>query len=135
VLPEDLEEALTPKVKEQVLNASMTAMEADLPDHAEDCILRAATFTPQDVEEITRPLAHPLRFIIRRLLQRQPEDRYPSAAALAVDLRAGLAGLATPYGAPEALEEVLHALAGASVNRRVIGPTSEEQLPPDMVTE
>jgi serine/threonine protein kinase len=135
VRPRDLKKALTPEVKKQVLDAAYMAMEADLPDHAEDCIVRAATFTPQDVDEITEPLAHPLRSIIRRLLQRNPEDRYKSAAALESDLRDGLASLAVPYGATEALEEVYGSLMGASMNRRVVGPTSEEQLPPVMVTE
>ncbi len=137
VLPRDLEKALTPAVKRQFLDASITALEGnpDLPDHAEDCILRAATFTPQDVDEITEPLAHPLRSIIRRLIQRKPEDRYQSAAALEADLRECLASLGVPYGATEALEEVLSALTGASLNRHVLGPTSEQQLPPVMRTE
>jgi eukaryotic-like serine/threonine-protein kinase len=131
---EDLEKALTPEVKEQVLDATMAAMEADLPGHAEDCILRAATFGQEDVDELTQPIPLPLRSILRRLLQRKPEDRYPSAAALEADLRAGLATLGAPYGAREALEEGSHSRGGASKNRRVIGPTSESGLPPAMVT-
>jgi serine/threonine protein kinase len=135
VQPRDLKKALTPEVKKQVLAAAYTAMEADLPDHAEDCILRAATFTPQDVDEITEPLAHPLRSIIRRLIQRNPEDRYPSAAALEADLWDGLASLGAPYGAMEAIEEVYGSLMGASMNRRMVGPTREAPLPPVMVAE
>ncbi|WP_224364062.1 serine/threonine-protein kinase [Hyalangium versicolor] len=135
VRPDDLEEALTPAVKEQVLEAAVTAMEAELPDHAEDCILRAATFTAQDVEELTQPLPPPLRSILRGLLQREPEDRYPSAAVLEMDLREGLAALGSPYGASEASEEMFHALTGASMNQRVAVPTSEGLLPPHMVTE
>jgi serine/threonine protein kinase len=131
---EDLEKSLTPKVKEQVQEACIMAMEADLPEHAEDCILRAATFDPEDVEEITEPIAPPLRSILRRLLQRKPEDRYPSAAALEAELRAGLATLAATYGATKALEEGRNSRDGASMNRRVIGPTSENELPPDMLT-
>ena len=110
-------------------------MEADLPDHADDCILRAATFTREDVDEITEPLAHPLRSIVRRLIQRDPEDRYQSAADVEADLRAGLAALGVPYGATEALDEVLILADGASMSRSVLGPTSESQLPPAMVTE
>jgi serine/threonine protein kinase len=138
---EELEAALTPAVKDQVLDAAITAAEADLPAHAEDCILRAATFAPQDVEELTEPLQPPLRSIIRRLLQRKPEDRYPSAAALEADLRAGLASLATAYGAAEALEEGRNSRDGASMNRRVAGPTNGNGLPPvieaeeDIITE
>jgi serine/threonine protein kinase len=123
--PEDLEEALHSQVKQQVLDAAYMAMAEDLPAHAEDCILRAATFAPQDVDELTQPLAQPLRSIIRRLLQRKPEERYPSAAALEVELRAGLASLGAPYGASEALEEVLRSLTGASMQRGVIEPTKE----------
>jgi len=134
-LPGDLEKTLAPAVKQQVLGAAMTAMEAQLPGHAEDCILRAATLSPRDVDELTQPLAHPLRSIVRKLLQRKPEDRYPSAAALEADLREGLAALGAPYGAPEALEEVLSSLTGASMKRGVLGPTSEGPLPPAMATE
>jgi len=86
VRPDDLEEALTEKVKGKVLDAAMTAMDADLPDHAEDCILRAATFTREEVDELTQPLAHPLRSIVRRLIQRNPEDRYQLAADVEADL-------------------------------------------------
>jgi serine/threonine protein kinase len=135
VKPRDVKRALTPEVKKQVLDAAYAAMEAELPDHAEDCILRAATFTAQDVDEITEPLAHPLRSIIRRLIQRNPDERYQSATALEADLRDGLASVAAPYGATEALEEVYGSLMEASMNRRVVGPTNEDQLPPVMVAE
>lgn len=114
VRPRDLKKAPTPEVKREILDAAYTAMEADLPDHAEDCIVRAATFTPQDVDELTEPLAYPLRSIIRRLIQRNPEDRYQSAAALEADLREDLASLAVPHGATEALKEVYGSLMGAT---------------------
>jgi hypothetical protein len=52
-----------------------------------------------------------------------------------MELRAGLASLAGSYGPQEALREVHCALEGARQNRRVMGPTSEEQLPPAFVTE
>jgi hypothetical protein len=80
-------------------------------------------------------LAHPLRSIVRKLIQRNPEDRYPSADALEADLRDGLASLGAPYGAKEALDEVLISLTGASMSRGILGPTNESQLPPDMETE
>lgn len=115
VRPGDLKKALTPAVKRRVVDATVTATRAnpDLPGHAEDCILRAATFDPQDVEELTQPLAQPLRSIIRGLLRRRPEERSPSAAALEAELRAGLASLGVPYGAPQALKEVRHSLSWA----------------------
>jgi serine/threonine protein kinase len=101
----DLKPALTPEANKQVLDATVTATEAALPAHAEDCILRAATFALQDVEELTEPVPPLLRSILRGLLQRRPEDRYPSAAALAEELRAGLSARGTPYSASESLEE------------------------------
>jgi hypothetical protein len=78
---------------------------------------------------------HPLRAIVRRLIQRNPEDRYQSAAEVEAALRVGLAALGAPYGPKEALDEVLLSLTGASMSRGVLGPTSESQLPPNMVTE
>ncbi|KFE60925.1 serine/threonine-protein kinase [Hyalangium minutum] len=116
--PSELEAALPPQVKRRVLEASFMATRAELPEHAEDCILRAAALTRRDVEEITQRLAEPLRSILRRLLQRQPEERYPSAAAVEADLRAGLEGLGVPYGAQEALEEVLESLTDVGVPAR-----------------
>ncbi|MDC0709353.1 serine/threonine-protein kinase [Stigmatella sp. ncwal1] len=133
--PGELEKALTPELKEQVLGAAMTAMVANLPDHAEDCILRAATFSPQDVAELTEPLPLPLRSILRRVLQRRPEDRYLSAAVLEAELRVGLSMLEAPYGATEALEEGRHSRDGASMNRSVIEPTSDDAFPSSMVAE
>jgi serine/threonine protein kinase len=135
--PGDLEKALTPAARKQVLHARINALGAyeSLPDYAEDCILRAATFAPRDVEELTQPLAHPLRSIVRRLLQRKAEERYASAAELETDLRAGLASLGGSYGPREALAEVYSSLDGALRNRSVVGPTSENQLPPVFVTE
>ncbi len=58
-----------------------------------------------------------------------------SAAALEAELREGLAALGAPYGAPEALAEVLGALTGASMNRSALAPTSEAQFPSEMVAE
>jgi serine/threonine-protein kinase len=133
--PGDLRKALTPAAKEQVVDAAIAATEAELPDYAEDCILRAATFAPRDVEELTATVPRPLRSILRRLLQRKPADRYPSAAALEAELREGLSMLGTPYGAREVLEEGSSARAGVSMSRRVGGPTSERELSPAIAAE
>ncbi len=134
---EDLEEALTPAAKKQILGATINALGGyeEMPEHAEDCILRAATFSREDVEEITQRLAPPLRSIVRKLIQRKPEDRYQSAAEVEADLRAGLALLADSYGPREALKETHCALEGARRNRSVMEPTSDEQLPPVFVAE
>jgi serine/threonine protein kinase len=112
----DLKEALTPAARKQILDATINALSGyeDMPAHAEDCILRAATFVREDVEEMTRRLAPQLRPIVRRLIQRKPEDRYQSAAEVEADLRAGLASLNGAYGPKNALEEVHSSLEGAT---------------------
>jgi serine/threonine-protein kinase len=125
-----LEEALRPEVKQRILSAQLTALEAQLPDEVDDYILRAATYAPQDVEELTEELSPALRTILRKLLQQRPEDRYPSAEALEADLRAGLAELGGAYGATEANEEILDSLEGASKNRQEFEPLDAGQLPP-----
>ena len=120
----DLEEALTPATRKRILEATINAWSGyeDMPEHAEDCILRAATFVPEDVEEMTRGLAPPLRSIVRKLIQRNPEERYQTAAELEADLRAGLGG---GYGPTQALEEVQGSLKGGHGARRVVGPAAE----------
>lgn len=107
----DLEKQLTPHAKGKILAAGLVAAAKKMPEHADDCILRAATYSLEDVEELTEPLSFPLRSILRTLLQHRPEDRYPSAAVLEENLRAGLAAHGAPYGAAEARAEALRAVA------------------------
>jgi len=52
----------------------------------EETILRAATFTSADVDTATRGLSEPTRAVFRKLLRREPAERYPSALALQEDL-------------------------------------------------
>jgi hypothetical protein len=92
----------------------------------DDYILRAATYTAQDVEALTAELFPPLRSILRALLQRRPEDRYPSAAALETDLRQALAMLGSPYGAAEAIAEARRLAAQARLHNEVGGPTAQD---------
>jgi serine/threonine-protein kinase len=103
--PSDLEAALTPELREKVLAAHATATLAELPEHVDDFILRAATYTAQDVEQLTQEVFPPLRSVLRKLLQRRPEERYPSEAALEAELRKAIAALGAPYGAAEAIAE------------------------------
>jgi len=109
----DLKKELTPPMKEKVHAAETIAVAKDLPEHVDDCILRAATYSLEDVEELTQPLSSPLRSLLRTLLQRRPEDRFPSAAALEAELRAGLAAQGSRYGAAEALAEARRAVSWA----------------------
>ena len=123
--PEDLEDALTPEVRPQVVAAHTAATLAKLPPEVDDYILRAATYTAQEVEELTEEIFPPLRSILRTLLRRSPEERYPSAQALEADLRKGLTALGAPYGAVEAVAEVRRISAQARMHKDVGGPTSQ----------
>jgi eukaryotic-like serine/threonine-protein kinase len=121
----DLEAALTPEMRAKVLAAHATATLAELPGHVEDSLLRAATYTAQDVEQLTEEVFPPLRAILRALLQRRPEERYSSAAALEADLRKGLAALGAPYGAAEALAEVRRLSAHAGMHKEAGRPIAQ----------
>jgi serine/threonine-protein kinase len=122
----DLEEALTPEVRAKVVAAHNIATIAELPEQVDDYILRAATYSAQEVEELTEDVFPPLRSILRTLLLRRPEDRYPSAAALEDDLRKGLAALGAPYGAPETIAEVRRMSSAARMHKDVGGPTAQD---------
>lgn len=122
----DLEEALTPEVRTKVVAAHCIATITELPEHVDDYILRAATYTEQEVEELTEEIFPPLRSILRTLLQRRPEDRYPSAEALEGDLRKGLTALGAPYGAAEAVAEVRRISSAARMYKDVGGPTAQD---------
>ncbi len=76
--------------------------------------------------ELTADVFPPLRSILRRLLQRLPDDRYPSAAALEADLRQALAALGAPYGPTEAVAEVRRMTAQARMHKDVGGPTAPD---------
>jgi serine/threonine protein kinase len=124
----DMEEQLTPHAREKVHAAGLVAVAKELPEDVDDCILRAATYGPADVEELTQPLSLPLRSILRTLLQQRPEDRYPSAAVLEDHLRAVLSVHAAPYGAAEALAEARRAVAGALQHKHEATPAGDGYL-------
>jgi serine/threonine-protein kinase len=126
---EELEQALTPTTREKIQAAAAVAVAADMPEHVDDCILRAATYRPLDVEELTQALGPPLRSVLRTLLQYRPEDRSPSAAAVEAELRAGLVAQGAPYGAAEALAEARRVVASASGHRDVMVPAGKDYLP------
>ncbi|MBN1206764.1 MAG: serine/threonine protein kinase [Myxococcaceae bacterium] len=129
---EELLEALTPPIKEQVLGALITAAEAELSDEVDELILRAATYGPEEVERVTRKLTEPLRGLLQRLLQRDPARRPATAAELEAELRARLAALEAPYGATEAAAEVRRSLLAAQARQDRI-TASEPGVFPDCI--
>ena len=127
--PEDLQEALTPEAREKIQAAETVAVATHMPEHVDDCILRAATYGPQDVEELTEALSPALRSILRILLQNRPVDRPPTAASVEAELRAALATHGAAYGATEAIEEARRAVAAAGLHRDVMTPAGKDYLP------
>jgi hypothetical protein len=91
----------------------------------EETILRAATFTPADVEAATQGLSEPTRAVFRRLLRRAPAERYPSALALQEDLSNVLRERGG-YSARHAADEIQAALrrAGKALAADEDGPQS-----------
>ena len=83
VLPDDVEEMLSAKRFAKVERAISEAKEAGLDDAAvEALIFRAATYTPKDLEQFVEQLSTPLRAPLRKLLQRNPDERHQTAAEL-----------------------------------------------------
>ena len=78
----------------------------------EDLILRAATYTPKDLEELVAKLSEPLRAPLGKLLQRNPDERHQTAEGLEADLRAHMDRLGS-YGAKEASAEIRQVLTEA----------------------
>jgi serine/threonine protein kinase len=120
---EDVEKRLTRKQREQVLEASVTAMGAEPPPFAEDAILCAMSYRVRDVERATQGLSATLRDILHTLLRRKPEERFATASELEAVLRARLAQLGTYRGA-DAVKEVQEAMLEA-------GDTLDELDVPD----
>ncbi|MFE8600877.1 serine/threonine protein kinase [Archangium violaceum] len=79
----------------------------------EEMARRAAAFRPEHIDHLMRRVSEPVRLIIHKLLRRRPEERYATAAALKGDLDACLGVLDAPYGAREAIEELLKARSDA----------------------
>ncbi|MDY7229753.1 serine/threonine protein kinase [Hyalangium rubrum] len=105
-LPEETEEMLSATERARVEQAILDAKETGLDDAAvEDLIVRAATYTPKDLERLVAKLSEPLRAPLRKLLQRNPTERYQTAEELEADLRAHLDRLGS-YGAKEAAAEI-----------------------------
>lgn len=76
---------------------------AGCDEAVEEVIERAATYTPEDVEEVTEGLPDALRVPLCKLLHRSPAARYQTAGELEADLRRWLGGT---FGAKDAGAEL-----------------------------
>jgi serine/threonine protein kinase len=95
--------ALSRKKLASMTRALKRARLAGCDEAVEEIIMRAATFTPEDVEEVTAGLPDALRVPLCKMLQRSPAARYQTAQELEADLRRWLG---EAFGAKEAGAEL-----------------------------
>jgi serine/threonine protein kinase len=107
--------ALSRKKLAGMTRAIKRARLAGCDDAMEEIIMRAATYTPEDVEAVTAGLPDTLRVPLCKLLQRSPAARYQSAQELEADLRRWLGDT---FGAKKAGAE-LKAVADEAGDRMV----------------
>jgi len=97
---------------------------------------RVLHFGPEEVQRVAEEVPVPLRRMVAKALRPHPDERYPSADVLRDELRAWLLGLARPYGAKEAEEELAELLKEASDLRGLAAHAGVERgvlpVPPDM---
>jgi serine/threonine-protein kinase len=111
-LPAEVAERLSAKERAGVERAISDAKETGLDDAVEALILRAATYTPQDLEQLVAKVSEPLRAPLSKLLQRNPAERYQTAEELEAAFRAHLDRLGS-YGAKDASAEISKVLTEA----------------------
>jgi len=118
--------ALVPEAERARLGSAIARVQDEWTGvDPEETILRAATFTPADVEAATQGLSEPTRAVFRKLLRRAPAERYPSALALQEDLSNVLRERGG-YSARHAADEIQAALrrAGKALAADEDGPQS-----------
>ncbi len=118
--PLDPPDVLPPKVSKRTLQL-VSGVRAEQSAWASIEILadRLLRFGPEDVERIARQAPAPLRKVVLRALQSDPTKRYQTAAEMRDELRAYLASLRRPFGAPEAAAELAVIVKSASALKRV----------------
>ncbi|WP_224360285.1 serine/threonine protein kinase [Hyalangium versicolor] len=102
-IPEKALAALSRKKLAGLTRALKRARLAGCDDAVAETIMRAATYTPEDVEAATAGLPDTLRVPLCKLLQRSPAARYQTAGELEADLRRWLG---ETFGANEAGAEL-----------------------------
>jgi eukaryotic-like serine/threonine-protein kinase len=123
-----MEDSLPWLERRHVRREVRAAQRVDEEEMLEQAFWGAASFTPADVERMAAGLAAPLKSLLERLLQRDPAERFQTAAEVKEALRARLA-VVGPYGAAEAVAEidkmvieVGEALVAEEVNPRLLPP-------------
>jgi hypothetical protein len=86
-------------------------------------------YRPEDVERTAAGLPEGLKAMLHKALQRDPAQRYATAAQMREALRAHLAVLSPGYGRMEAAEEVERLISEASAMRDVAEPVESGLYP------
>ncbi|MBZ4413731.1 serine/threonine-protein kinase [Myxococcus faecalis] len=125
MLTEDLWELVPEGERERLGGAIARVQEEWGGVNPEDTVLRAATFTPADVDAATKGLSESTRAVFRKLLGRDPAERYPSA----LELQEGLSNVLRErggYSAKNAADAIQAALrrAGEAMARDEDGARS-----------
>ncbi|QSQ23697.1 protein kinase [Pyxidicoccus parkwayensis] len=134
LLPHDLLRKVPEHERERIGDAIARAQDAwSQPDMGE-IVLRAVTFTPEDIARATEGLTESVRALFSRLLRRNPSERYASAAEVEQRMRR-LLHEREDYGPKEAAAELHQALveAGEAVAEDA-GPGTGRVPHPDSVT-
>lgn len=102
-VPERIKAALARTRRARVERAIRRARKAGCPEEVESVIWRAATYTPEELDALTRELPQALKVALSKLLARSRAERYQTAAEAAEALRGWLGA---SFGAAQAADEL-----------------------------
>ncbi len=122
---EQMQAALTPVERKRVEREVRVALSAGYEDSTQQALWGAATFTPEDMERAVDGLSLPLSALVKRLLRREPEERFQTAQELEQALRSRLAAVG-PYGSLEAVAEVQEIIN--AVGKTPVAPKMKRRL-------
>jgi serine/threonine protein kinase len=128
--------ALVPEAMREGLDNAIARLQDEWPGvDPEETILRAATFTPTDVDAATQGMSEPTREVFRKLLRRDPAERYSSALKLQEDLSDVLRARGG-FSAKQAACEIQAAIMRAG-QALAVGEDGAQRLPSqdDITTE
>ncbi|MCP3142650.1 serine/threonine protein kinase [Pyxidicoccus xibeiensis] len=112
LLPRELLQKVPDHDRERIGDAIARAQDAWTEPDMGELVLRAATFTMEDVAKATQGLSAPVRTLFARLLRREPAERIPSATEVENRMRKLLHERGN-YGHAEAAAELHTALVDA----------------------
>jgi serine/threonine protein kinase len=102
-VPEGVKAALSRGKRARVERAIRRAEKAGCPEEVESMIWRAATYTPEEIDGLTRELPQALKVALSKLLARSRSERFQTADEAADALRGWLG---SSFGANEAANEL-----------------------------